>query len=209
MDRTAEGRRWAMAIEGAAFGVWDLDPALDIVHYSPQWKAHLGFPRIHAPDSSVFWRCRVHPDDFDPMLESLRSHLDGFTPAYEMRFRLRSNGSGYRSMLSRGRVVARDDRGNATRMLGTMLDLTGRPSSAGNYGLATERPARADELPRQPFHAVLGGARRLPGRSGTTTETSDCIQASCEQESRRLVERIEDLLEAACREADAALQPSA
>lgn len=182
-DRTPEMRRWATSIENARFGVWDLDPRLELVHYSPQWKARLGFPRIDAPDGSAFWRCRVHPDDVDPMLGSLRSHLDGCSSTYEMRFRLRSNGSGYRSMLSRGRVVARDSLGKATRMVGTMVDLTGWASSAANYGLATELPVQARELPRLPFHAVLGGA----------------------PEGQRLVELIDDLLDLALRDASATL----
>lgn len=181
-DRTPEERRWAASIENATFGVWDLDPRLELVHYSPQWKDRLGFPRIDAPDSCAFWRRRVHPDDFDPMLGSLRSHLDGCTPTYEMRFRLRSNGSGYRSMLSRGRVVARDPLGNATRMIGTMVDLTGRACSAANYGLATELPLQAHELHRLPFHAALADAPA----------------------SHRLVELIDDLLDVAVREAHAA-----
>ena len=182
-DRTPEIRRWATAIENARFGVWDLDPRLELVHYSPQWKARLGFPRIDAPDSSAFWRCRVHPDDVDPMLGSLRAHLDGCSSTYEMRFRLRSNGSGYRSMLSRGRVVARDPLGKATRMVGTMVDLTGWAPSAANYGLATELPVQARELPRLPFHAVLGGA----------------------PEGQRLVELIDDLLDLALRDANTTL----
>lgn len=203
-DQTLEEVRWTMAIKSSTFGVWDLDPRLDLVHYSPQWKARLGFPRIDAPDNSAFWRCRVHPDDFDPMLGSLRSHLDGCTPTYEMRFRLRSNGSGYRDMLSRGRVVARDKQGNATRMIGTMVDLKGRPSSAANYGLATELPVQTDEWHRLPFHAVLGGAHPLHGIVGPASEIGDGPKAGCSQESHRLVELIDDLLDVALRDANAA-----
>lgn len=203
-DRTLEERRWATAIENATFGVWDLDPRLDVVHYSSQWKARLGFPLIGAPDSSAFWRCRVHPDDFDPMLGSLRSHLDGSSPNYEMRFRLRSNGSGYRAMLSRGRVVARDKLGNATRMIGTMVDLTGWPSSAANYGLATELPVLTGEPHRLPFHAVLGGARPRHGTFGSPGKHLDGLGTGSAQEGPRLVEMIDDLLDVALREAHAA-----
>jgi PAS domain-containing protein len=177
---TVEENRWRLALERASFGVWDLDPRLEIVHYSPAWKARLGFPRIHAPDSTAFWRCRVHPDDLDPMLDSLRAHLDGCAPSYEMRFRLRSNGSGYRTMLSRGRIVARDARGQATRMVGTMVDLTGRPAAAAPHGLAAEDPWRAPESSRLPFHAALGAAHPP-------------------------VELIDDLLERAVREAGLSL----
>jgi hypothetical protein len=116
-------------------------------------------------------------------LGSLRSHLDGCTSTCEMRFRLRSNGSGYRSMRSRGRVVARDPLGNATRMIGTMVDLTGRAWPAANHGLAAELPAQTGELFRLAFHAVLGGA----------------------PESHRLVELVDDLLDVALLDANAAL----
>jgi hypothetical protein len=190
--RTPEESRWAGAIERGAFGVWDLDPRLETVHYSPQWKLRLGFPRIDAPDSSAFWRCRVHPDDVDPMLVALRAHLDGDTPTYERRFRLRSNGSGYRTVLSRGRVVARDNLGGATRMVGTMFDLTMWPAHLGHHGLAREGPAPTHTAAQLPFHAVLGVAQR--GRS------SPAVGAP---ERHRLVESIDDLLDLALREAHA------
>lgn len=202
-DRTPEESRWAIAIQNSAFGVWDLDPRLDVVHYSPQWKARLGFPRIDAPDSSSFWRCRVHPDDFGLMLGCLRSHLDGCSSTYEMRFRLRSNGSGYRTVLSRGRVVARDDLGNATRMIGTMVDLTGRPASLATHGLATEEHEKP-EVSRLPFHAVLGLARSRHEIGCSAAETRGSGKSGGAQDSRRLVELIHDLLDGALREANAA-----
>lgn len=200
-NRTIEERRWAQAVENATFGVWDLDPRLDVVHYSPQWKAHLGFPRIDAPDSTAFWRCRVHPDDFDAMLRSLRCHLDGYSASYAMRFRLRINGSGYRTVLSRGRVVERDHRGIATRMIGTMVDLTGRSAPAATYGLATELPGLTTEVPRLPFHAVLGVARSLDGSRGPACETFSASGSNGAQGSFRLVELVDDLLGVALREA--------
>lgn len=203
-NQTREESRWTRAIENAQFGVWDLDLGLDMVHYSPDWKRRLGFPRIHVPDSTSFWRCRVHPDDFDPMLKSLRSHLEGHSPTYEMRFRLRSNGSGYRTMLSRGRVVARDDLGNATRMIGTMLDLTGRPVSLTNHGLAAEALVRADKFARPPFHAALGGARAVLASCSPENGDLERGQTGRAQESHRLIERVDDLLDIALREASAA-----
>lgn len=184
---TAEELRWLAAVETGAFGIWDLDPRLDTVHYSPEWKTRLGIPRIHAADSTWFWRCRVHPEDLNPMLCALRSHLDGSAASYEARFRLRINGSGYRTMLSRGRVVARDEQGNATRMVGTMVDLAGRPLAAAQLGLAAE-PAMlpASPVSRLPFHAALG------------------TQAAAAAQTRQLIHRVDDLLEMALRQAGVA-----
>lgn len=183
-DPTVEELGWLQAVESATFGVWDLDPRLEMVHYSPQWKARFGFPQIESPDSTGFWRSRVHPDDFGSMLGSLRSHLDGFSSSYEIQFRLRTNGSGYRTVLSRGRVVERDHRGNATRMVGTMVDLTGRPPTAHPHGLATELPVQPIATARLPLHALLGIAG----------------QPEAGIEGRQLVESIADLLDIALNE---------
>jgi len=172
-------------------GVWDLDPRLEVVHYAPQWKSQLGFPRIHSADSTGFWRCRVHPQDYGTMLRSLRQHLDGSLPTYEARFRLRSNGSGYRTVLSRGRVVERDHHGAATRMVGTMVDLTDRPIVSACHGLVTEDPDHAVEPHRVPFHLLLGVS------PGSTTAPTELVAA----DRRRLVDQVHDLLHLASREA--------
>lgn len=184
---TPEEQRWLQALERAQFGVWDLDPRLETVHYSPQWKARFGFPRIHAADSTSFWRCRVHPDDVDGMLGSLRRHLDGHADSYAMHFRLRSNGSGYRTVLSRGRVVARDGHGQATRMVGTMIDLTARPLSRLPQGLASEDPTGVPQLHHAPLHALLGAGEAAAASGGPA-----------------LVDQVDDLLDIALRESAAA-----
>lgn len=186
-DCNRDVRRWLQALEEARFGVWELDPRLETVHYSPQWKARMGFPRLHAADSTSFWRCRVHPDDVDGMLGSLRRHLDGDADSYAMQFRLRSNGSGYRAVLSRGRVLARDARGHATRMVGTMIDLTARPVARGSHGLVAEEPQAAPWLQQATLHARLG--------LGKTAAANHAAS---------VVERIDDLLDIALRESSAA-----
>lgn len=164
LAQTADESRWRSAIEAGQFGVWDLNPLLDLVHYSPQWKAHFGFPQVFAADSTSFWRCRVHPDDRDAMLVALREHFEGYSATYEMRFRLRSNGSGYRTVLSRGRVVERDHRGDVLRMIGTMVDLTGSLATPASEALASEvvpEPVAAPSA-RSPFHQALGVAVSPP-----------------------------------------------
>jgi hypothetical protein len=188
---TSDERRWREALESGTFGVWDLDPRREVVHYSPAWKLHLGFPRVHAADSTGFWRCRVHPEDFEPMLRALCAHIDGSTPSYEMRFRLRANGSGYRTMLSRGRVVARDGQGQATRMVGTMVDLTDRPARAAAHALAAEDPRQPVELGPLPFHALLGVRATAALPEGCAAAVHDPL---------RLIDQVDDLLDRALTE---------
>ncbi len=172
--------RLRQAVEAGALGLWDLRPELETVHYSPQWKLRLGFPEPHGADSTHFWRCRVHPDDLDAMLAAMREHASGERPAYEARFRLRSNGSGYRLVCSRGCVVERNAQGRAVRMLGTMIDLTERPCTP-RVGLPEgERGAMAGTLLVMPFHRLLYDALAVEERRRVLALTAGILHASLE-----------------------------
>jgi hypothetical protein len=176
--------RWRQAVEAGDLGLWDLRPELETVHYSPQWKQRLGFPEPHRADSTHFWRCRVHPEDFEPMLTAMREHAVGALPGYEARFRLRSNGSGYRLMLSRGRIVNRDAEGRVLRMVGTMLDLTERaPSPRGGLPDGPRGSMEGAELVL-PFHRLLADssdARVTAERDRVLALVGDLLQESLKQ----------------------------
>jgi hypothetical protein len=181
-------RRWQQAIEAGELGVWDLRLDQETVHYSPQWKQRLGFPEPYSADSTHFWRCRVHPDDLPGMLAEIRQHAQGRLPSYESRFRLRSNGSGYRIVHSRGRVIERSAEGRAVRMVGTMIDLTPRPPSP--RGGLPEGPRGAMEaVPLAlPFHLLLNTER-------PNTGTADPQRIALERD--RMLGLVGDLLQAA------------
>lgn len=179
---------WRAAVQAGELGLWDLRHESETVQHSPQWKARLGFPEPQRPDSTHFWRCRVHPEDLEPMIAAMRAHLRGEVDSYQARFRLRSNGSGYRLLQSRGRVVARNAQGRALRMVGTMIDLTDRPLTPRvglPEGLRDQMGGMSLELP---FHQLLSD--ELPGvdperlrqeRELVLSQVQDLLQASAAQ----------------------------
>lgn len=179
-------QRWRQAIDTGDLGVWDLRFDLETVHYSPQWKQRLGFPEPHSADSTHFWRCRVHPEDLEAMLAGMREHARGSQPGYEARFRLRSNGSGYRLVHSRGRIIDRSPEGRAVRMVGTMIDLTGRP--------LTPRTG----LPDGPRGAMAGLPLALPFHRLLVTDRGEAVL----KERDRVLGLVEDLLRASVAELD-------
>ena len=183
MQQPAE-LRWRLAIEAGELGVWDLRPELETVHHSPQWKQRLGFPEPFVADSTHFWRCRVHPDDLEPMLDAMRAHARGAQPSYQAQFRLRSNGSGYRILQSRGRVVERDEQGRALRIIGTMLDLTNRPSSPRGTGLSEGCRGAMTVCPiERPFHQLLSSTDRagMQERDRVLALVEDLLLVSLDQ----------------------------
>ncbi|XHS76896.1 PAS domain-containing protein [Burkholderiaceae bacterium UC74_6] len=187
----AQELRWRQAIEAGELGVWDLRPELETVHHSPQWKQRLGFPEPHAADSTHFWRCRVHPEDLQPMLAAIYAHVQGERPFYEAQFRLRSNGSGYRVLHSRGRVIERSAEGRAVRMVGTMVDLTGRPATPRGGLLDGPRGPMGGLPLAVPFHQLLDGA--------------DLDTPLMTQERLRVLNAVADLLDASVAELELSL----
>ena len=199
-------QRWGMAVQSAGFGVWDLDPCSQTVHYSPQWKAMLGYGSADEADSTATWRARVHPDDLQPMLGALTDYLEGRAPAYETEFRLRAADDSYRWVLSRGRVVARDAQGRPLRMIGTLTDLTDRKEAdalrvardraeAANRA-KTEFLSRMSHELRTPLNAVLGFAQLLSSRAGTlAVDDQRRYVAHIEQAGWHLLTMIDDMLD--------------
>ena len=173
--------RWRQAMDAGELGVWDLRPELETVHHSPQWKLRLGFPEPQAADSTHFWRCRVHPEDLQAMLAAIYAHAQGDSPKYEARFRLRSNGSGYRLLHSQGRVIERTAEGRMLRMIGTMVDLTGRPSTPRGGMLDGPRGPMGGLPLALPFHQLLDAA--------------DLNTPSLLQERARVLGAVSDLLD--------------
>ncbi len=204
LNLTPEEKRWRTVLENATVGVWNLTPQSGIVHYSHAWKAKLGFPSVDATDSTSFWRSRVHPDDFIPMLRALRLHLDGYTKTYEMRFRLRDGNFRYVAVKSRGRVVERDQRGEAVRVVGTMVDPTGRMSApafgtahADRFDLAIHGLHASPESMLEPDQAQRGLA------SGATLAQVQQRLSIDDEAGRRLLHQVSDLLDVAAREGTA------
>lgn len=153
---------WRQAAEAGLLDLWDLRFVQETVHHSPAWKQRLGFPDPQAADSTHFWRCRVHPADLDGMLAAMRAHLRGEQPGYDAVFRLRSNGSGYRRLHSRGRVIERGPDGQALRMVGGMVDLTERPCTPRGGLAEGERGPMAGSPMTLPFHELMTAAAASP-----------------------------------------------
>ncbi|MRR57748.1 MAG: response regulator [Deltaproteobacteria bacterium] len=116
--------RWQFALEGSGDGVWDLDVAAGRVYYSHQWKRMLGFLPGEIGDTLHEFECLVHPEDHPRVMEEYGRHLRGEIPVYLTEFRIRCKDGTYKWILSRGKVMARDGKGNPLRVVGTHSDIT-------------------------------------------------------------------------------------
>ena len=125
--RLTEGeQRLDLALRGADLGLWDWDLRTGEVSINRRWAQMLGYEPEDLAPSIEMWLGLLHPDDAEPVRDSIRRHFQGEDSAYEAEQRLRAKNGEWVWVLSRGRVVERDEEGRPLRAAGTHLDITGR-----------------------------------------------------------------------------------
>lgn len=110
--------RFDLAVRGTDAGIWDWDLRTNAVFFSPRWKSMLGYQEHELKDDFAEWEDRLHPDDRERALATIREYLTSQRPEYELEHRLRHKDGTYRWILARGAAV-RDAAGHVYRMVGT------------------------------------------------------------------------------------------
>jgi PAS domain S-box-containing protein len=113
-------------LDATTEGFWEWDIVADRVTFSDRWFAILREHPDSLRDDALFWLERVHPDDRAAASASLRAHLKGDTPRWQSEQRVRDAQGEWLWIVTRGRVVARDEHGRALRLVGTHTDVTAR-----------------------------------------------------------------------------------
>ena len=115
-------RRKEVAIEAANIGVWDLDIVHNDLYWSPKMYELYGVDPKKFNGGVEAWTASLHPKDLTRANKELDMALKGEKP-FNTNFRvIKPNGSV--STIHAEAKVIRDDKGNATRMIGVNVDIT-------------------------------------------------------------------------------------
>jgi diguanylate cyclase (GGDEF)-like protein/PAS domain S-box-containing protein len=118
--------RHALALRGANDGIWDWDVTHDQVFYSARWKAMLGYDEAEVGEQRGEWLGRVHPDERAALTQALEAQIpSAASEHFEFEHRIQHRDGTYRWMLARA-VAVRDTHGRATRIVGSLTDVTDR-----------------------------------------------------------------------------------
>ena len=123
-------QRLGLILEATTEGYWDWNIGTGDFYYGPGWPASLGYAMEDLPKDISLWESIVHPDDYLAFEAQLKNHLAGKDPSFDFECRLRSKSGHYKWFRQRGKVIDRDRRGRATRMVGTILDVEDRRNAA-------------------------------------------------------------------------------
>ncbi len=118
-------QRLETALRSGNIGLWDWDVRTGEAHFSPEWKAQIGYRDDEIEDSRQEWGSRLAPDDHERVLQALQGYFDGQLSEYAVEFQLRHKDGSYRWIYAKGEAL-RDEHGTPIRMLGCHVDITER-----------------------------------------------------------------------------------
>ncbi|HIH04489.1 MAG TPA: PAS domain S-box protein, partial [Methanoregulaceae archaeon] len=124
-ERKESEARYQRVLEASNTGIWDWNLLTGEAYFSPRWKAILGYEDHELANVWTIWAERLHPDDRAYMTQELADFLRNPVGNFEREFRMRHKDGSYRWILNRSAAML-NERGEATRMGGSHLDVTAR-----------------------------------------------------------------------------------
>ncbi|MBU0969335.1 MAG: PAS domain S-box protein [Proteobacteria bacterium] len=116
--------RLTLAFDAANDGLWDLNLASEQMYCSPNYYKMLGYKQGDFSDTLDTWKKLVHPDDQEASQARVSDYISGKKKVYESEFRMQTKQGGWKWILSRGRIVEKDETGSPLRFVGTHIDIT-------------------------------------------------------------------------------------
>jgi len=114
--------RLKLALWGSGSELWDIDLGTGRMHRDNELQ-HLAVTHEAVEPNLAAYRPYVHPDDIERFERALGAHLSGRTDSFEASYRTRDRVHDWVWVLTRGRVVERDEGGRAMRLSGTTSDI--------------------------------------------------------------------------------------
>lgn len=145
-----------LALDGSGTGVWDRNVTTGEIHYSPAWKAMLGYEPHELSNRIEDAYTRLHPDDLAYVRAAMQAHFESRCDNYAVDHRIQCKDGSYKWICSRGKVVERDGNGRALRMVGTTTDITALRETAEQLQQSVELITNlTDEVPGFVFQRRL------------------------------------------------------
>jgi len=121
------------ALDATNDGIWDFNIKTQELICSDRWAAMLGYTPGEAPTFGCFCNNNIHPDDIELFKTSFQDYMEGKTDTYAIEIRLKTKDGPYKWIYTRGKIVERDEGGNAVRVVGAHTDITDLKRSEQNH----------------------------------------------------------------------------
>ncbi len=104
-----------------------------------------------GPVGFEFFTSKLHPDDYDAVMNNMRDHLKGITEAYEVEYRIQHKDGHYLWYYDRGVVMKRDEKGMPIMLQGIVFDITETKRIEDRLRFLSERDSLTNLFNRRAF----------------------------------------------------------
>lgn len=114
----------------ATEGFWDMDLEADRAYFSPRYCELVGCSPDDTVFDSSFFESIIHPDDRDRVVGTIGEHVrEGNAGILVQEYRMICRDGTVRWIEGRGRIIEWDEHGAASRMVGTITDISDRKNA--------------------------------------------------------------------------------
>lgn len=189
--------RYRLATLAASDAIWDWDISSNQVHWSENISRVTGLSLTEVQLSQTWWTERLHPEDQERVVQSLRAAIESGESHWMEEYRFQRQDGSYIFVNARGYLV-RDAQGRALRMVGAFQDVT-------EHRLAEQEARRRADFEqhligivshdlRNPMNAILMAATLLLRQEGLGEPQRRSLQRILSS-ARRAARMLSDLLD--------------
>lgn len=113
-----------LVLDSANQGYFDWNIQTGEAFFNKGYYTMLGYNPYELPSSFETFKLLLHPEDKEKTLKYIDDYLNRYNEDYAVNFRMKEKSGDFCWVLSRGRIVERDDDGKPVRMVGTHVDIT-------------------------------------------------------------------------------------
>ncbi|WP_069453479.1 PAS domain-containing hybrid sensor histidine kinase/response regulator [Shewanella xiamenensis] len=206
LEKEALIKRLNYALDASGDGIWDWTPSNGITVFSKAWIEMLGYEVCELASLASEWSDRLHPDDAEWVFAAInkvtQTPENGDTFSHEYRFK--NKAGDYLWILNKAKVVLRNEKGEAIRVVGTHTNITKEKETRRQIEEVKEQAEAASKSKseflanmsheiRTPMNAVLGMLQLIK-----TTELSrqqDDYTSKAQIAAKSLLNLINDILD--------------
>ncbi len=107
----------------SGLGTWVMDIKYSLIHYGERYLGMMGYRPGEMKGTLEEWETLIHPGDYPGVRQNLDDYLAGKCGSYTQEMRMRHRDGHWMWTLDTGRIVAWDEDGKPTRMLGGHLNI--------------------------------------------------------------------------------------